>query len=151
MSRTPLVACCLGLFVCAGCLDSSKSQPANNPNDKGIFGKKTQDIGEFDKDKANQVRSDQSIHASDPITAPLSAYGPAMERISLIQITQAVDLFNASEGRYPKDHEEFMQRIIKENNIKLPVLPYKGKYMYDVEHHELVVVRTIEDAEKAKE
>jgi hypothetical protein len=74
-----------------------------------------------------------------------------MERVSLIQVTQAVDLFNASEGRYPKDHEEFMQRIIKENNIKLPVLPYKGKYMYDVEHHELVVVRTIENAEKAKE
>lgn len=152
MSRTLLAACCLGILFCAGCIDSSKSQPAaNKPDDKGIFGKKTQDIGEFDKDKANQVRSDQSIHASDPVTAPLSVYGPAMERISLTHVTHAIELFNASEGRYPKDHEEFMQRIIKENNIQLPVLPYKGQYKYDVEKHELVVVRSIEDAEKAKE
>ncbi len=29
------------------------------------------------------------------------------------------------------------------------VLPYKGKYQYDVEKHELIVVRSVEDAEKA--
>jgi hypothetical protein len=34
-----------------------------------------------------------------------------------------------------------MTRIIKANNIKLPVLPGDGKYAYDVENHKLEVVR----------
>ncbi len=38
----------------------------------------------------------------------------------------------------------------KENNVQLPVLPYKGKYMYDEKKHELVVVRSLEDSAKEK-
>lgn len=148
MSRLPVVAVCLGLMFAAGC-GKSESKPAPENSGKGIIGKTTQDIGEYDSNKANQVVSDQKIHASDPVTAPLSAYGPMVESIAKTQITHTLNLFNAAEGRYPKDHEEFMERIIKENNIKLPVLPFKGRYMYDVEKHELIVVRDIENAEKA--
>lgn len=146
MLKTPRIVLALGLLAAVGCVDSS-SKPADD--NKGIFGKKTQDIGEYDANKANQVASDQKIHASDPITAPLSAYGPMMESISKTHIQHALELFRANEDRYPKDHAEFMERIIKENNIQLPVLPYKGRYMYDVEKHELMVVRDIENAEKA--
>jgi hypothetical protein len=149
MSRLPHVTIFLSLFLAAGCTEA-KSKPADDNSGKGIFGKKTQDIGEFDKNKANQVVSDQKIHATDPITGPLAAYGPMVERISMIEITSALNLFNAENGRFPRDHEEFMEKIIKANNIQLPVLPYKGQYKYDVEKHELVVVRSIEDAEKAK-
>ena len=56
-------------------------------------------------------------------------------------VEHALDLFNASEGRYPKDYDEFMTRIIKANNIKLPVLPGQWKYAYDVENHKLEVVK----------
>ena len=148
MLRMSQIALFLGLMAAAGCVDSS-NKPADD--NKGIFGKKTQDIGEFDPNKANQVASDQKIRASDPITAPLSAYGPMVESLSKSQIKQALEIFRATEDRYPKDHAEFMERIIKENNIQLPVLPYKGKYVYDVENHELMVVRDIENAEKAKQ
>jgi hypothetical protein len=41
-----------------------------------------------------------------------------------------------------------MEKIVKANNIRLPVLPYKGRYEYDVEKHELMIVRDAEDAKK---
>ena len=149
MFRLSHTALLFSLVIAAGCIES-KPRPADDNSGKGIFGKKTQDVGEFDKNKANQVVSDQKIHATDPITGPLSAYGPMVESISKTQITSALELFKATEDRYPKDHEEFIEKIIKANNIQLPVLPYKGKYQYDVEKHELVIVRSLEDAEKAK-
>jgi hypothetical protein len=50
-----------------------------------------------------------------------------------------MDLFKATEGRAPKDHAEFMQRIVKENNIKLPELPEGDRYMYDPKTEQLMV------------
>jgi hypothetical protein len=137
----------LALLLSAGCLESTSS-PSNDNSGKGIIGKTTQDIRQFDANKQNQVVSDQKIHATDPITAPLSAYGPMMERISSIEITSALNLFHAENERYPKDLDEFMETIVKANNIRLPVLPYKGRYEYNVEKHELMIVRDAEDAKK---
>jgi hypothetical protein len=68
------------------------------------------------------------------------AYGPMLEQISKSQIEANVRLFEANEGRYPADLDEFMEKIIKPNNIKLPVLPGGKKYQYDVENHKLVVI-----------
>lgn len=143
-----LLTVALAAVLLSGCLESKTE---TKPEKTGIIGKTTQDIGEYDPNAANQVVSDQKIHASDPITAPLSAYGPMMERVADIGVTQAIALFYATEGRYPKDHEEFMQRIVKENNLRLPVLPFKGEYVYDVENHVLLTKRSIENAEKAKQ
>jgi hypothetical protein len=149
MTRTSIVVAGLCAMLIGGCIRSSADQKDKKEEQTGIFGKKTQDIGKFDPNAPNQVASDSKVHASDPITAPLSAYGPIMEQISKLGVEQAINLFYAAEGRYPKDHDEFMQRIIKENNIQLPVLPFKGRYKYDVEQHKLVVVRDEENAAKA--
>jgi hypothetical protein len=151
MKRLLAGICCCGLSLFAVGCSSAESKPASDNSGKGIFGKTTQDVGEYDPNKANQVVSDHKIRASDPVTAPLAAYGPIVESAVKAQITQALGFFNATEARYPNSHEEFMERIIKENNIRLPVLPYKGKYMYDVEKHELMIVRDIENAEKSKQ
>ena len=102
--------------------------------------KKTNDIKQFDP-KAKQEVSDSKVKADDPILYPLQAYGPMVEQISKMHVEHALDLFNASEGRYPKDYEEFMARIVKANSIKLPVLPGDWKYAYDVENHKLEVIR----------
>ncbi|MBI3865064.1 MAG: hypothetical protein HY290_24585 [Planctomycetia bacterium] len=149
MSRLSMVVLFLGVACLAGC-PKVDPKPAADNSGKGIIGKTTQDIGEFDAGKANQVVSDQKINASDPVTAPLSAYGPMVESIAKTRIVSEIGAFNAIEGRYPT-YEEFMEKIIKANNIQLPVLPYKGRYMYDVEKHELVIVRDIEHAAKSKE
>lgn len=130
-----LLICALCLAPSIGCEDSA---PKPNEN-KGIMGKKTQDIGQFDP-KAKQEVSDSKVRATNPITGPLEAYGPMVEQISKLGVEQAVNMFYATEGRYPKDYDEFMKRIIKENNIQLPVLPAGRKYQYDVATHSLVVV-----------
>jgi hypothetical protein len=127
----------LSVALFAGCMDSLANQAKKDPN--SIINKKTDDIKEFDPKDKQQV-SDSKVHVDDPILGPLQAYGPMVEQISTMYIDHAVDLFQASEGRYPKDYNEFMTRIVKENQIKLPVLPGGAKYAYDVEHHKLKVI-----------
>jgi len=56
-----------------------------------------------------------------------------------IKIPHAMNLFSATEGRKPKSNEEFMAKIIKANNIKLPELPAGQTYVYDPELGELMV------------
>ena len=126
------------ILAAAGCgMKSIEEQTKKSPD--SIIGKKTQNIGEFDP-KAGATVSDSKIHATDPITSGTSAYGPMLEKISKSHIEHAVNLFHATEDRYPKDLDEFMDKIIKPNNIQLPVLPGGKLYQYDVENHKLVVV-----------
>jgi hypothetical protein len=129
----------LAVGLLAGCTDSLAKQVKKDPN--SIIGKKTDDIKKFDPNAPNQVVSDSKPHADDPVLYAMQVYGPMLEQISTMYIQHALDLFNASEGRYPKDYDEFMTRIIKENQIKLPVLPGGAKYAYDVENHKLRVVK----------
>ncbi len=124
------------LFLC-GCMDSLDKQTRKSPN--SIVGKTTQDIGQYDPNAGQKV-SDSTIHATDPITAPTSAYGPMLERISKSHIEHAVRLFEAENGRYPSGYDEFMEKIIRANKIELPVLPGGKKYQYDEANHALVVV-----------
>jgi hypothetical protein len=127
----------LVLFCLFGCMDSLEKQVQKSPN--SIVGKTTQEVGEF-KPEAGAPVSDSKVRVTDTVLAGAQAYGPMLEQISKTTIAHALNLFQASEGRYPDSHEEFMTRIIQENNIRLPVLPGGKKYQYDVAHHELVVV-----------
>ncbi len=125
------------VLVFCGCWDSLEKQTQKSPN--SIIGKTTTDIGQFDPNAGQKV-SDSKIHATDPITSGTSAYGPMLERISKTHIEHAVRLFEGENGRYPKDYDEFMEKIIKANKIELPVLPGGKKYQYDEANHALVVV-----------
>ena len=126
------------ILTAVGCgMKSLDEQTKKSPD--SIIGKKTSNVGEFDP-KAGAKVSDSKIQATDIVTAGTSSYGPMLERISKSHIEHAVNLFQANEDRYPKDYQEFMDRIITENNIKLPVLPGGKQYQYDVENHKLVVV-----------
>ena len=124
------------LAIC-GCMKSLEDQTKKSEN--SFIGKTTQDVGEFDPKADNKI-SDGKIRADNPVLYGLQAYGPMLEQLSTGQIKQAVDLFHASNDRYPKDYDEFMDQIIKANNIKLPVLPRSKKYQYDVAEHKLVVI-----------
>jgi len=66
------------------------------------------------------------------VTTPVSIYfrGPQMMAFR-IQIPDAMNKFKGINGHYPKSHEEFMQKIIKENMIKLPDLLPGQRYVYD--------------------
>jgi hypothetical protein len=71
---------------------------------------------------------------------PVKALFATRERLVFeVQIPQALNLFNATEGRNPKSHEEFMEKIVKANNIQLPELPPNNRYIYDPKTNELMV------------
>ncbi len=146
MPRT--VLCLLFVLTASGCMRSLEDQTKKSEN--SIIGKKTQDIGKFDPNADNKV-SDSKVRITDPVLGGLQAYGPMLEQISKTQIKQAVDLFQASNDRFPKDYDEFMEQIIKANQIKLPVLPGKKKYQYDEVNHTLVVVEAQVDAPSEKD
>jgi len=56
-----------------------------------------------------------------------------------IQIPSAVKLFEATEGRKPRSHDEYMSKIISANKIQLPELPAGQTYVYDPQQGELMV------------
>lgn len=123
----------IGLVGCGGSLEE-QTKPTGS-----IIGKTTQDIGKFDPAEGKKV-SDGKVEITNPITGPLEAYGPMLEKGVLPQIDYLLELYRAEHDRYPKNYEEFMSEVIKKNDIKLPVLPGGKKYQYDEKNHKLIVV-----------
>ena len=140
--------CLVGVLALAvGCVPPA--EPQAKKDNRGIFDKTTQDVGEFDPEgdaKVDDGKVNQQ-HLATPGIGALAGYGPAVQKISKLGIEKALGFFNATHGRYPKDHEEFMEKIIKANDIQLPVLPGGRQYQYDVENHKLVVVAGEPDSE----
>ena len=137
---------CLSLLVCLVVLSSGCSNPSTSENEgknkSGIIGKETQNIGEFDPSAGANV-SDGSMKSPNPLNplGAMNAYGPIVEKLAGLNIDHALQLFQAEHGRFPKNHKEFMDKVITRNNIRLPVLPGGAQYQYDVENHKLVVVK----------
>ena len=132
------------LLILTGCVDVQLpndpaevevKQPAAKP---GL--KTTDDIGEYDP-AAEKPLVDSQVKVSNPITAPLEAYGPLKIQVAGLGIQQAVEMFRATEGRYPNDHQEFMQKVVTANRIRLPEPAPGQRYEYDVANHKLVVVK----------
>jgi hypothetical protein len=74
------------------------------------------------------------------IASPVAAYFSANDLIVIqLQIPAAMKMYKALTGSAPKTHEEFMERVIKENNIQLPQLPPHQRYVYVPEREELFV------------
>ena len=75
------------------------------------------------------------------ITQPISTYFQTRDRIALQQITHSMKIYKAMNERYPKDLDEFMDKIIKPAGIDLPTLPDGHRYVYDPKKGELLVER----------
>jgi len=125
----------LGLMLLLGCEQPSPPQkPAVNappaPVPVVIVQKKAEvGVGEKGRDYGQGI-----------VATPAATLFAAKERLVFeVQIPQAMQLFKATENRAPKDNDEFMRRIIKENNIKLPDLPEGDRYMYDPKTEQLMV------------
>jgi hypothetical protein len=56
-----------------------------------------------------------------------------------ILIPQAMGIFEASNGRKPESNEEFMEKIIKQQQIALPKLPEGQVYRYHPDDAQLWV------------
>jgi hypothetical protein len=121
---------------------AAKARPRAPTRSGPIIGQRTQDIRnaatELKKGGA-QVASTRIV-AKDPITIQGNAYVSIIGRTSQLQIQHALDLYQAANDRYPKDYQEFMNEIIKANNIALPVLPPYQEYGYDEKEHKLIIL-----------
>ncbi len=74
------------------------------------------------------------------VTTPVATMFRARERIALTQMENAMKIYKAAHNnKGPKSHEEFMDVIIKQNAVELPVLPEGDDYWYDVESETLMV------------
>jgi hypothetical protein len=128
-----LAACAL---LAAGCAEE-RPVPGGP-----IIGKRTQKIKDANKElktgKAKQAST--KIVAKDYVTLQGNAYRSAISQLSIGQVKHAVDLYEAENGRYPKDYKEFMEEIIKKNNIALPQLPHYLDYGYDEKEHKLIIL-----------
>jgi hypothetical protein len=120
----------------AGCEEERRNTP------KPIIGQRTQEIRnaapELKKGGAKAVTP--RITATDPITLSGNAYVSIISQASILSIQHAMDLYHATNDRYPKDYDEFMTEIIKANNIALPKLPLYQKYGYDEREHKLIIL-----------
>ncbi|HEY1064555.1 MAG TPA: hypothetical protein VGE52_00535 [Pirellulales bacterium] len=142
MSRYGMFLAAIGLVSLVGCNDfDPKTKPQST-----VLRKWTQDIGEF-KAEAKRAVSEGTPEYSDPILGPLEMYGPIVQDLSSMAVDQQLAMFQITHDRYPNSHKEFMDEIIYKNNLKLPVLPGKKVYQYDVANHQLVVVMPLRDAE----
>ena len=117
------------LSCSSGCQEPRTAAPPKK--DTSIINKVTQDIGEA---KPGAEQADLQAKSA------AGAYGYAVSETSKLQIKQAVELYRAANGSYPKDYEDYRRIGVNHNGLQLPVLPGGRQYQYDVENHELIVV-----------
>jgi hypothetical protein len=87
----------------------------------------------------------QNNSSGNPVTAPVDYLGAvaksqqsAVKTIDIAQISQAVQMFQAAEGRYPADLDE----LVRERYLqKIPAAPYGMKIDYDASKGQVRVVK----------
>jgi hypothetical protein len=76
------------------------------------------------------------------VTTPVATLFAVKEKLAFeIMIPHALELYKATEGHAPESHEEFMEKIVKFNQIQLPALPPGHRYVYDPKSERLMVER----------
>ena len=150
----------IALLALAGCDDSPgpttpgvgsapapKSEPAPPPaadigKPREILGKRTTDIRDANAEMktAGAIQAPTRPIAKDPITLAGNVYVSAIGHTAINNIKHGMDLYQAETGAYPKDYPEFMEQIIKKNNIALPTLPDYQEYAYDAPNHKLIIL-----------
>ena len=79
---------------------------------------------------------------NSPLATPVKVFFSVKQDVVFnIQLPQAMQVFQAIEGRNPNSQEEFDREIIEKNGIRLPELPSAHKYKYDPDTAQLMVVR----------
>jgi hypothetical protein len=142
----PVLALLAALALAAGCEEErnvgTKPKPSAPKQPEFIVGKRTQVIKNAapELQKGGAKVATTKITAKDYITLQGNAYVTQVGRLGVLEIEHAMNLYHAEHDRYPKDFNEFMNEIIKANNIALPKLPYYQEYGYDEKEHKLVIL-----------
>jgi hypothetical protein len=138
MNKLPgfVLAAALGIFFC-GCGQPSQPAavtPASSAAPAGVVAAPdTPAATVLEKAGVGSGKKGRSLDQHEGIiVTPAKTLFAAKEKIKFeIEIPSAIQTFDALEGRGPKTHEEFMEKVIKAYNIELPELPAGHKYVYD--------------------
>ena len=150
MKRSVLSASCISLLLATGCdtqglVENKPAEPtATAPavaapavNAPAVGGDVASSGAAGEGQKAgvgvgirgDSLRNEEGV--GKMIAAPAVALFNAREKaVFEIQIPHALNLFKALEGRVPKTHEEFMQKIVQANGIQLPELKPGTRYRF---------------------
>ena len=122
---------------------SSKPAPVDDANDQGDNEPEWsdgEDSDEYEREVAKTGYGKQGRkYGGGIITEPVSQYFKQRDRLELIKIQSAMNLYKGEHGYFPKTQEEFMSKIIKPNGISLPELPEGQRYAYDAKSGQLMV------------
>lgn len=76
------------------------------------------------------------------ITEPIKQYFGVQQRIQLMNLKRAMDLYKAGHNnKLPATHEAFMKEVVEANSLQLPELPAGERYVFDPQVGELMVER----------
>jgi hypothetical protein len=120
---------------------TSSNPGSPNPNEPPPVTDAPREVSDLDPAKGKKSRA-----AGGYLGAVAGARFYAEHSMIFNNMKHALELYNGTEGRYPKSHEEFMKVIIQANQIALPALDPGVEYIYVPEDHKLKVWRP-EDAE----
>lgn len=127
--------------VSADAVPEAPAPPVDPAKPRPILGRTTQDIRDASVEKkAGGMATEPRITAKDPIMMTGNAYVTIVGKSAIMNIQHAVDLYQAETGEFPKTYAEFMEKIIRANNIALPKLPFYQEYGYDAPSHSLVIL-----------
>jgi hypothetical protein len=123
------------LWVCSIACTPTKPQPSAPPETTAAPAQKaTAGVGK----KGQSLRDNKGV--ASIISMPAATFFNVEQKMVLdVQVPKALQLFQATEGRFPKSHEEFMQKIVQANQFSLPELPAGAVYHFDSEKGELWV------------
>ena len=130
-----------GLLVSGGCQseDSAQEDAGPAPATAQPDGEPTREVAAVGVGKKGR-KLEKHKGTGQIIAQPAVSYFRAKEKIVFeIVIPKNMQLFQATNGRFPKSHEEFMKEIIEFGQIQLPELPEGGRYVYDPKTHQLMV------------
>ena len=139
--RCYVVVMAATLFV-AGCLPDPAPPPKAAPmppNSQIAVNPSAETPPGMVREKADVGMGEKGHYGEGVLTTPLDIRWRAEERFILGNIQKAMDLYKAENNRAPKTHQEFMDKIIKANMIKLPELPEGEEYVYDPKSEQLMV------------
>lgn len=141
-----LVSClsgaCLSMLLFIGC-----AQPVETSNEEGAQNQQlagTEPVPQANaEEESGPKRADEVVgqrKGTGVMTRPVFDALNAADRLILKNVDYAVEIYKAAgNGEGPATHEEFMEKIIKANNIQLPKLPEGQRYLYDPENEQLMV------------
>jgi hypothetical protein len=138
--RLPL-ALAFALPVVALAVGCESEKPKRAVQSRETIGKTTQEVRNLKEELAKGGQTtDGKVHATDYITLQADVYRTEVAKLAKMKVKMDMDLYEAANNEKVKTYEEFMEKIIKENNISLPVLPYYQSYSYDKDKHMLIIL-----------